>query len=40
MDINENELIAYPESELWKKCKCHQDIFNLCREIGNINLLK
>lgn len=39
MDINQNELIAFPASELMKKCKCHEDIVNLCREMGNINLL-
>ena len=39
MDINQNELIAFPASELMKKYKCHEDIVNLCREMGNINLL-
>ena len=39
MDPNQNNLIAYPAAELMKKCKCHEDIVNICREMGNQKLL-
>ena len=31
-----NNLIAYPASELLKKCQSHEDIVNICREMGKI----
>ena len=37
MNQNQNNLVAYPASDLMKKCKCHEDIVNICREMGNIN---
>ena len=39
MDINQNNLVSYPASHLMKKCKCHEDIVNIYRKMGNINFL-
>ena len=33
IENNEN-LFAYPASKLLKKCKCREDIVNICRELG------
>lgn len=38
IENNEN-LVAYPASELLKKCKCREDIVNVCRELGKKQLL-
>ena len=39
MELSQNNLVAYPASDLMKKCKCHEDIVNICREMGNINFI-
>ena len=34
MQQNNNSLIPVPASHLLQKCKCHEDLVNICREIG------
>ena len=28
------QLVPYPAEEILKKCKCKEDIINICREMG------
>ena len=32
----EQNLVKYEASELLKKCKCREDIINICRELGKL----
>ena len=32
----QQNLVSYKASELLKKCKCREDIINICRELGNL----
>ena len=34
MQGQQENLVSYPANELLKKCKCHEDIVNICREMG------
>ena len=35
MENLQGNLVSYQASELLKKCKCREDIINICRELGN-----
>ena len=37
MQNNNIELVPIQASELIKKCRCHEDLVNFCREIGKEN---
>lgn len=34
-----NDLIAVSASKLLQKCRCHEDIVNICRELGNSKII-
>ena len=34
MQLEQSRLVPYPAEELLKKCKCKEDIVNICREMG------
>lgn len=33
-----NQLVPIPASQLLSKCRTHEDIINICRELGKIVL--
>ena len=34
MQLEHTRLVPYPAEELLKKCKCKEDIINICWEMG------
>ena len=34
------QLISVPAKDLLNKCKCREDIINICRELGNFKIYK
>ena len=34
MQLEQPRLVPYPAKESLKKCKCKEDIVNICREMG------
>ena len=40
MQQQQENLVPYQASELLKKCKCREDITNICRELGNLYYIK
>jgi hypothetical protein len=39
MQGSQGNLVPFSASELLKKCKCHEDIVNICREMGKNNYI-
>ena len=37
MEGDQRNLIPYSAAELLKKCKCHEEIVSICREMGIIS---
>ena len=38
MSAINDALVAVPASKLLQKCRCHEDIVNICRELGKLNI--